>query len=334
MENSLNISAIELYSRKALRIFLEEHFTQEKITGQEILHFSAIEQVNFFVVQQLFSKWQEETLRLRSPYFNFEAEEVKNALSAFANELSKHILVAKEDFTPLLLQAIHFTLFFSLSPVKFLEQKYLDANKTYSQEELKSLFKYLKIHTPLVDFLKTNTDKFSGQSGKAILDQITTSFERDYQKEEVSQLVLSQFNELLAVVRSDFYYSEASPIVDTLPKEKHEETKQVTLNDLLAKDQKSTVLNLHTKNKIMDIRSAMSINQKFMFIKDLFKNDNTAFDGAMSMADGCESYEKAVNSLIDNYSQRYNWEIDSPQVNELFDLIGRKFYPEAFERSE
>ena len=53
MENNLNFSAIELYSRKALNPFLEKYFKGDKVTGQEILLLSPIEQVNLFIIQQL-----------------------------------------------------------------------------------------------------------------------------------------------------------------------------------------------------------------------------------------------------------------------------------------
>src|SRR5689334_9328591 len=106
MENKTNISAIELYSRKALKPMLERNFGAKTINGQQILSFCQIEQVNLFILQLLFDKWKEETSKLESPFFDFQNEQVKKALTTFMNVLSQHILVKKEDFSPLLLQAI------------------------------------------------------------------------------------------------------------------------------------------------------------------------------------------------------------------------------------
>jgi hypothetical protein len=100
--------------------------------------------------------------------------------------------------------------------------------------------------------------------------------------------------------------------------------------DVFKIEVKPTILDQHLKNKVIDLRSAMSLNQRIMFLKELFKGDISAFEGAMSLADASQSYEKCVNTLIDSYSQRFAWEIDSEEVNQLFDLIGRKFYPETF----
>ena len=329
MEHKLNISAIELYSRKAVKPFMEKFFTRSTISGQEILKFCPIEQVNLFILQQLFSKWQEETSKLKSPYFDFNNEDVKHALDVFMAALSQHIFISKDDFSPLLLQAIFNSIFYINAPVLFLEQKHLSNDKTFTDTEIRAAFKYLKAYPKFNDFQKISEEKWNGKSGKSIVDDFRSKFSTYYNEQEIVDKVMGDFNTFLPVLPSDFCYSEATKTLDYSIK--NEDLKPVSINELIGKEQKATTLNLHTKNKIVDLRSAMSINQKFMFVKDLFKGDNSAFEGAMSLADNSTSYENAVNALIDHYSHRFGWVIDSEEVNELFDLIGRKFFmePEA-----
>jgi hypothetical protein len=334
MENNINISAIELYSRKALKPFLDKYFTGDRIAGQDILTLSPIDQVNLFVVQQLFAKWQEENSKLKSPYFDFKNAHVQNALKVFMDKLSQYILASKEDLTPLILQAISNAIFYVSAPVQFLEQRYLDSEQVYTTEELKKTFKYLKWHPKLASFLKEHVEEWGDKTGKELVGLIKEEFESNYRDEEVESNLVRLMNGVLPLSISDFHYADASkksvpPVI-----KKEEESDQITINDLIAKEQKPTAINMLTKNKVVDIRSAMSINQKIMFVKELFNGDNSAFEGAMSLADGSPTYEKAVNAMIDSYSQRFNWEIDSNEVNELFDLIGRKFYPENFTAQE
>ncbi len=330
MENSINVSAIELYARKAAKPFVDHFFNSEKLKGKDIVQFCPIEQVNYFILQQLFAKWQEETSNLRSPYFDYSQEEVKQAMKVFMGQLSQFILIGKEDFSPLLVQSIFNTIYYSVAPVSFLGQKYLVAKKNYNADELANLFKYLKLHPKIMDFMKLNISRFDERNGKEIAFIIESEFGAKYVNKEIEQIVLNLFNKVLPVLPSDFHYEDAT---SKQPSETHlEEPAQVTINDLIKRENKSTVLHMHVKNKVIDLRSAMSINQKFMFIKELFKGDSLSFEAAMSLADGCENYEKAVGALIDAYSQHYNWEIDSEEVNELFDLIGRKFYPDTFEK--
>lgn len=322
MKNNVNISAIELYARKVLKPFLDKYFVADSISGKEILSFCPVDQVNFFVIQQLLSKWKEEVSKLRSPYFDFENQEVKDALKVFMDQLSQHILVSKENFSPLLLQATNDTIHFAIAPISFLGQKFLDSTKVYSDDELKSLFKYVKLHSAIKNYVVSNSWK--GKTGAQIIEKLEAEFPEtaiDFNQEEK---VLSVFNETLPTTATDFRYKES--VTETL---KTENTEKEPIS-IFGVEAKPTVLDLHLKNKVIDLRSAMSLNQRIMFLKELFKGDNSAFEGAMSLADASQSYEKCVNTLIDSYSQRFGWEIDSEEVNQLFDLIGRKFYPETF----
>ncbi|MBC7747292.1 MAG: hypothetical protein H7Z76_01700, partial [Methylotenera sp.] len=253
------------------------------------------------------------------------------SLSVFMGVISQHIKVSKEDFTPLLLQAIFNTIFYINAPVLFLEQKHVAQDKSYTEDELKTAFKYLKAYPKFNDFYKLSESKWNMKTGKIIVDDFRSKFSTYYNEQEVVDKIMGNFNTFLPVLPSDFYYSEATKTTDYSLR--GEENKPVSINELIGKDHKGTTLNLHTKNKIVDLRSAMSINQRFMFVKDLFKGDSSAFEGAMSLADNSTSYENAVNALIDNYSHRFGWIIDSDEVNELFDLIGRKFFTEDSAKS-
>lgn len=321
MKNNVNISAIELYARKVLKPFLDKYFVAESISGKEIIGFCPIEQVNFFVVQQLLSKWKEEVHKLRSPYFDFENQEVKDALKVFMNQLSQHILVTKENFTPLLFQSTNDTIHFAVAPISFLGQKILDASKVYSDDDLKSLFKYIKLYPEMKNYIVSNS--WNGKTGAYIIEKLEVEFSDWTIDANLEEKVLSVFNEILPTAASDFRYKES---VTEAVKTENAEKEPISV---LGVDAKPTTLDLHLKNKVIDIRSAMSLNQRIMFLKELFKGDNSAFEGAMSLIDSSQSYERCVNTLIDSYSQRFGWEIDSEEVNQLFDLIGRKFYPET-----
>jgi len=330
MESKINISALELYCRKAVKPVLDRHFTSHSLSGNQILGFCEIEQVNYFTLYLLFEKWKEETSKLESPYFDFQHPEVNEGLQTFMNILSQHISVKREDFAPLLLQSMFNTLFFALSPIPFLEQKFIASDKKYSGPELTNLFKYIKIHSQLHSYLSANINSFEGKSGKEIILTIKEGFDGNSASASEIAALLPRFDSFLSVQLSDFYYQEPN-VQTTAATEAVSVTRPpVMVAEVASKMHKTTPIHLHTKNKILDIRSAMNINQRFMFIKELFKGNEQIFQQAMDTANGSENYETAVNTLIDVYAQKYNWEIDSEQVNELFDLIGRKFYPASF----
>lgn len=332
MESKINISALELYCRKAVKPVLEKHFSSPSLNGNHIIGFCEIEQVNYFTLYLLFEKWKEEATKLESPYFDFQHQEVKDGLQNFMNILSQHISVKKEDFAPLLLQAMFNTLFFALSPIPFLEQKFIASDKKYSESELASLLKYLKIHPKLTSYLRSNSTRLAGKQGREIVQLVKEEMEASLNNTIETTSLLPLFDSLLPVQLSDFYYQEtngiAAPVV--VQETPASQVAKPIVMEVTAKAPKTTPIHLHTKNKILDIRSAMNINQRFMFIKELFKGNEQVFQQAMDTANASENYETAVNTLIDMYAQKYSWEIDSEQVNELFDLIGRKFYPASF----
>ena len=54
--------------------------------------------MNLFVVRELFKAWKEETKKLKSPYFNYESPEVKEALETLMDKLSNNILSRSSAF--------------------------------------------------------------------------------------------------------------------------------------------------------------------------------------------------------------------------------------------
>ena len=86
MASKLNINKIESYSQAVAEKICNDIFVNKKsVSGKDILNLTTIEQVNFFVLKSLFDKWNEENNKLRSPYFNYDQPEVKEALDVLSN---------------------------------------------------------------------------------------------------------------------------------------------------------------------------------------------------------------------------------------------------------
>lgn len=120
MANKWNTTDIEKISSAFTQKNLQKCF-QEKdtLTGEEIISATAFPQINYFVLREVFSRWEEETARMKSPYFDFEAPEVQKAFTDFRNTLSRNIRIKKEDFAGLLENAVRKTLELYLRPEAF-----------------------------------------------------------------------------------------------------------------------------------------------------------------------------------------------------------------------
>mgnify|MGYP006282443961 CR=1 FL=1 len=76
---------------------------------------------------------------------------------------------------------------------------------------------------------------------------------------------------------------------------------------------------------ISDLRSAISINQKFKFINELFEDDTEAFEKSVETINGYTSYIEADDYMENNLKPRYGWETNSTSAKEFQELVSRRF---------
>ena len=148
-ESKLNIEAINAYGEIASKQISDNFFKIKKtISGNEVLNLISIKQINYFVLKNLFAKWQAELSRLESPYFDYKNEEVKKSVQALMNVLSKNILIKENDFKPLLTDSISETLFLILSPYDYYHKNIEDC-PLLTMKYLRSQAKYIRINKHL-----------------------------------------------------------------------------------------------------------------------------------------------------------------------------------------
>ncbi|MFN3851808.1 MAG: hypothetical protein ACK4NY_20390 [Spirosomataceae bacterium] len=155
MPNKLNLSAVEKYAKAFAGKICDDFFAQNNsIEGKQILSVSSIQQVNLLTIKALFEKWQGETQRLRSPYFNYESQVVQDALKNFMNTVSQFISVKREHFEPLLIDATAETLVLATEPDIYFKEALRDLpGFRLTTESLKGLSKYIQINKGVLEKL-------------------------------------------------------------------------------------------------------------------------------------------------------------------------------------
>jgi hypothetical protein len=153
MPNKLNLSAVEKYAKAFAAKVCDDFFGHHNaIDGKQILSLSTIQQVNLLTIKGLFEKWQGETQRLRSPYFNYENPAVQDALKQFMNTVSQYISIKREHFEPLFSDATAETLVLATEPEIYFKEAMRDLpNFKLTKESLKDLSKYVQINKPVLD---------------------------------------------------------------------------------------------------------------------------------------------------------------------------------------
>ncbi|HEX6891652.1 MAG TPA: hypothetical protein VF141_13175, partial [Chryseolinea sp.] len=147
MDEKISLEAIAHYSDTYADRILKGFFSsKERITGSEILSLCNIQQVNLFVVSELFKSWREENKRLRSPYFNYDHPEVKEAMENFMTLLSKNISIDQVHFEPLLKKAVNQTLLVVFDPYDFFSMIISGQNNKLEVAPFREELKYLKVN--------------------------------------------------------------------------------------------------------------------------------------------------------------------------------------------
>jgi len=97
-----------------------------------------------------------------------------------------------------------------------------------------------------------------------------------------------------------------------------------TLADRLKEGQEKRVADKLQENKITDLRSTIGINDKFLFINELFEGNMRIYDEAVQKLNASLTIAQTDLLLLD-LKIVYNWDSESPTVKKFVELVRRKF---------
>jgi len=108
--------------------------------------------------------------------------------------------------------------------------------------------------------------------------------------------------------------------------EKYADSSQ-TLNDNLLKQQKEKILAEELQLKhIASLKSAIGINDKFLFINELFEGNMREYDIAITQLDNFHSLNDALG-YINQMNEKFEWDANPTSLIKLKDFLKRR-YPE------
>lgn len=350
MDEKISVKALEDYSDDfASKVTASFFSRKDKISGPEILQLCDIQQINLFVIRELLTAWKLETQKLRSPYFDYAAAPVADALTKFHNLLSNHIAISRENFQPLLKKAVSQTLSVILNPYDFYSFTLTSQGDPLKLDDLRNEIKYIRINrTPLdrlvVDLEQKKKLTISGNEAFASLDHILE--EVNFTPEDVEEH-LAKFSAVLPLSLEDLYEKEAPgvapaptpPVVEQKPvaepptepvkpsapapetpaKQEAKKPAQIPLYDQQPGKGTTLAENFQKRRKIKD---SLTINQKFMFTKILFNGDFELFSAAIDRLDELDNLNQARTYLTNNYAE---WNPESEEYQEFMEIVERRF---------
>lgn len=104
-----------------------------------------------------------------------------------------------------------------------------------------------------------------------------------------------------------------------------EDKESTSVNDQYQRSESGTLASKLGKTPIADLKSAIGINQKFLFMNNLFQGENLAYNDAIEKLNSCQTREEALEYLDKQLSEQFNWDVDDEHVGEFRELIERRY---------
>lgn len=337
MDEKISLEAIALYSDayadKVVRKFFDK---KQRINGQEILSLCDVQQINLFIVRELFRNWKEETRKLKSPYFNYEAPEVKEALDTYMKMLSQHISIEQQHFTPLVKKAVSQTLLMIFDPYDYYSMLITGKNNKVDVQQFQDEIKYIRINkAPLEKLLEklkaTRMNEVTGNEAFALLDGILE--EVNFTPEDVDAYI-NQFSAIEKLRPEQFYIQVPEPPKPLVPPVSPAPARAATPVAAAPAPAPSPVpvatpVSSASRPTLADnfqridkIKEKLTINQKFMFTKVLFGGDFEVFSKTIDDLDRQKDMRSALQYLEEHYAE---WDKESEEFHEFMELVEKRF---------
>lgn len=99
-----------------------------------------------------------------------------------------------------------------------------------------------------------------------------------------------------------------------------------TINDILSeKVSQNTLVSQLSKEPVKELKSIISLNDKLLFIKDLFKGYSMAYNEAIEFVNRYDSFDDADKFLKGNYADKNNWKEKQDSVEKFYQILNRRF---------
>ncbi|RKO71885.1 hypothetical protein D7322_10870 [Sphingobacterium puteale] len=137
--------------------------------------------------------------------------------------------------------------------------------------------------------------------------------------EEPKQVIIKEVQESLI-------QEEVNTVVQETP------SRPLTLNEIISQQKQAGVQNRvyqvnqsGSSDKLTDIKTGISLNDKLLFIKDLFNGYSLAYSEAVELLNRFSSYAEADAFLQTNYAIKNRWADKPHTVEKLYEVLRRRY---------
>ncbi|MDP3468601.1 MAG: hypothetical protein Q8S11_09730 [Daejeonella sp.] len=160
--------------------------------------------------------------------------------------------------------------------------------------------------------------QLKAQTGSDFEMKIEESIEPEPVKEEFSKTELSPEFKIFEENNLE------EPATSTAGSEAEEKPR--TINEILAsQSSQGTVSSQFVHRQVKDLKSLINLNDKLLFVRDLFNGYSLAYSEAIEILNRFESFESADNFLKQNYSSKNNWAEKQIVADKFYEILNKRF---------
>ena len=113
---------------------------------------------------------------------------------------------------------------------------------------------------------------------------------------------------------------------DPLPEKTKEDNPPLTINDMLsAGTSQNTVSSQFVHRHGKDLKGLISLNDKLLFVRDLFNGYSLAYSEAIELLNRFDSIEAADKFLKQNYSVKNNWADKQTAADKFYEILNTRY---------
>jgi len=106
---------------------------------------------------------------------------------------------------------------------------------------------------------------------------------------------------------------------------KDNSTVSPSLNDRFAQAETSSLADQLSKQPIKDLINAIGLNEKFLFVEQLFNNDADAYKEQLKILNSMSSFDEAINYINNQLKNKFEWKLKGTVEKKFIRIIERRY---------
>ncbi|MCT4581787.1 MAG: hypothetical protein N4A35_10245 [Flavobacteriales bacterium] len=128
-------------------------------------------------------------------------------------------------------------------------------------------------------------------------------------------------------IKEEPAFTPESPIQEEkVEQEEEKKDHSISINDKFSSNaEQPTLADRLSQQPIKDLTKAIGLNQKFLFMNDLFEGENEKYKEAIETINNFSAFIEADEYINNNLKYNYNWDINGVSAQKFMDLVKRRF---------